>query len=108
MCSTNDDGQAITSATGICCTGLAICYRCPIGIRLSKACLKMMSGRPVSLEDFQEVDPQLYCTMCAIKSASEEELHAMDLTFESPSGDAFALQGSGKLFLCSMQLVTVY
>ncbi|KAL0032905.1 hypothetical protein WJX77_005652 [Trebouxia sp. C0004] len=73
--------------------GLAVCYRCPIGIRLSTACLKMMSGRPVSLEDFQEVDPQLYCTMCAIKSASEEELQAMDLTFESPNGEAFALQG---------------
>ncbi|KAL0039317.1 hypothetical protein WJX79_003044 [Trebouxia sp. C0005] len=74
--------------------GLAICYRCPIGIRLSRACLKMMTGRPVSLEDFQEVDPQLYCTMSAIKSASEEELQAMALTFESPDGDAFALQGS--------------
>ena len=92
---------------GRCCTGLAICYRCPIGIRLSKACLKMMSGRPVSLEDFQEVDPQLYCTMCAIQSASEQDLQAMDLTFESPNGDAFALQGSGKLFLCSMLLVMV-
>ena len=67
----------------------------------------MMSGRPVSLEDFQEVDPQLYCTMCAIQSASEEELQAMSLTFESPNGDAFALQGSGELFLCSMQLVMV-
>ncbi len=69
-----------------------MCYRCPIGIRLSKACLKMMSGRQLRLEDFQEVDPQLYTTLLTIQAASEDELKAMDLTFESPAGKPFKLQ----------------
>ena len=62
----------------------------------------MMTGRPVSLDDFQEVDPQLYRTLRSIESASEEELQAMDLTFESPEGEAFhTQQGKGLYALVS-------
>ena len=56
-----------------------------------------MTGRPVSLDDFQEVDPQLYRTLRSIESASEEELQAMNLTFETPDGGAFdTQQGKGR------------
>lgn len=85
------------------CAGLAICYRCPIGIRLSTACLKMMSGWPVSLDDFEEVDPELYRSLHAIQAASEEDLRAMDLTFESPSGTPFEKQ-QGEMDVTCCQL----
>lgn len=73
--------------------GLALCYRCPIGIQLSTACLKGMSGRRLTLADFEEVDPDMCRSMRAIQAASAEELEAMGLTFETPQGTAFALQG---------------
>ena len=58
----------------------------------------MMTGRPVSLDDFQEVDPQLYRTLRSIESASEEELQAMDLTFENPVGGPFSTQQGKGLY----------
>ena len=76
-----------------------MCYRCPIGIRLSKACLKIMSDRPVTLDDYQEVDPHLYRTLRSIESASEEDLRAMDLTFESPAGGPFSTQQGERLYM---------
>ena len=54
----------------------------------------MMTGRKVSLADFEHVEPEMYRTMRVIQAAStEEELHAMDLTFETPQGTAFEHQG---------------
>lgn len=74
--------------------GLALCYRCPIGIKLSTACLKVMTGRKVSLADFEHVEPQVYRTIQAIQAAStEEEIQSMGLTFETPKGAAFEPQG---------------
>lgn len=63
----------------------------------------MMSGRPVSLDDFEEVDPELYRSLHAIQAASEEDLRAMDLTFESPSGNPFEKQ-QGEMNVACCQL----
>ena len=54
----------------------------------------MMTGRKVSLADFEHVEPEMYKTMRAIETAStEEDIQTMDLTFETPKGTAFDYQG---------------
>ena len=71
--------------------GLALCYRCPIGIRLSRCFLKMLTCRGPHPSDYAQVDPQVCYGLQAIAAASEQELRDMQLTFEPPNGTAFAL-----------------
>ena len=58
--------------------------------------MKLLSGRQTELSDFEEVDPQVYASMKAIASATEAELHAMQLTFESPNGEPFEAEHGEK------------
>lgn len=77
--------------------GLALCYRCPIGIRLSRCFLKMLTGREMQLSDYAQVDLQVWNGLQAIARASQQELRDMHLTFEPPDGTAFALPHGGIL-----------
>ena len=70
--------------------GLALCYRCPIGIRLSRCFLKMLTCRETHLSDYAQVDLQVCNGLQAIACANQQELRDMQLTFEPPDGTAFA------------------
>lgn len=74
-----------------------MCYRFPIGIKLSKCFLKLLTSRQPDLSDFEEVDPQVSSSLQAIASASEQELETMQLTFEPPTGTAFPIDDGKKL-----------
>ena len=74
-----------------------MCYCCPIGIRLSKCFLKLLTGRQPGLSDFEEVDPHVSSSLQAVAGASEQELNAMQLTFEPPTGTAFPIDHGRKL-----------
>lgn len=73
------------------CTGLALCYRCPIGIRLSRCFMKMLTGRVPLLSDYAQVDPQVCKGLHVIASATQQQLADMQLTFEPPDGSAFSI-----------------
>lgn len=89
------------------CTGLALCYRCPIGIRLSRCFMKMLTGRVPFLSDYAQVDPQVCNGLRVIASASQQQLADMQLTFEPPDGSAFSIP-HGERFLPALALQTQF
>ena len=85
----------VTSYVILCClgvdAGLALCYRCPIGIRFSHCFLKMLTGREITSIDYLLVDSQVCKGLQVIGCATEQELRDMQLTFEPPSGTYFGI-----------------
>lgn len=70
-------------------TGLALKYRCPLGVQLSCCFLTELSDRASNDAVYDQVDATVHQSIKAVTRASEEELQQMNLTFECPTGGAF-------------------
>lgn len=79
------------------CAGLALRARVPIGISLSTAMFKAMQGCEPSLQDLEQVDPQMVQSLQKILDLPGSEVEALDLRFvaSDPLGgdDAVLLPG---------------
>lgn len=66
--------------------GLAIHNSTILDLQFPRAIFKILLGKSVSLEDYQQLYPVAYENLMKLQEMSEEELKGMDLTFEASDG----------------------
>lgn len=69
--------------------GLAIYNSTILDLQFPLALFKILLGRTILLEDYQQLDPIAYKNLLRLKEMNEEELEMMDLTFEVSYQDTF-------------------